>query len=293
VGKQYIQFLLIMLLPSMLGAVTLEGTDEVDNQTGLTKIKPQIIAKIAANERVVFSKDVIQQYISNTLILDDRRAMSEFPYVVGFERQSNLLGSAGDCFYASADLPQDVQDFSFVRTVGDVLDPEFKKPIGVAVNVIGFASVKARQNLPLLCISSVQGNIDIGERIIPSVKANLPAEIVGKSPQLDLAGSIIFLQSGSFLLGKHDVAVINLGTQQGLKFGDILEVLGDGLLVGDPHNTKIKHQLPDKITGRVLVYKVYDNVSLVLVIKAKREMQVYNRVVSLAQARKMPGVRID
>ena len=116
-----------------------------------------------------------------------------------------------------------------------------------------------------------------GDRLVPAEAQPFQANFMPRSPQEKLNGRIIAVQDGVSQIGQYQVVVLNLGTRQHLKPGDVLAVYQTGAVIQDRiAGDSVK--LPNERAGTVMVFRSFERVSYALVMEATRAMHVLDTV---------------
>ncbi len=87
--------------------------------------------------------------------------------------------------------------------------------------------------------------------------------------------------------GKSDTVIVNLGTQNQIKTGDLLSLQKDDNLIEDPASTWLfgigadnMLTLSGEIYGRILIYKVFENHSFALVLSSDLPIRANERIIT-------------
>ena len=80
-------------------------------------------------------------------------------------------------------------------------------------------------------------------------------------------------------MGQYQVVVLNQGQRNGLQPGHVLAIFRAGDTIRDTVSDKGKKvTLPDSRSGVLMVFRVFDKVSYGLVMKANRDVRLYDMV---------------
>jgi hypothetical protein len=124
--------------------------------------------------------------------------------------------------------------------------------------------------------------LDTGREILQGDKL-LPVSALGSDFTLSapsnegILGQVIAVTDGVYVGGKYQVLAINRGKEHGLVPGNALGVFNRGELVHDRYDRQNwsaytanydRVRLPDERSATVLVFKVYDRLSYVLVVES-------------------------
>ncbi|MDH5432797.1 MAG: LysM domain-containing protein, partial [Gammaproteobacteria bacterium] len=99
-------------------------------------------------------------------------------------------------------------------------------------------------------------------------------------------GQIVAVYGGMVQIGQYDVVVINRGIRDSIEVGHVLSIFKKGEEVFDEEDTARsfisaidRHvDLPDEHVGRLMVFRTFEKVSLALVLQAKKNIHVNDKV---------------
>ena len=81
------------------------------------------------------------------------------------------------------------------------------------------------------------------------------------------------LYDGISQVGRYQIVTLNRGSRAGLAQGHVLAVFQHGGMAEDPHTGEVI-SLPERRAGEVMVFRVFDEVSYALVMRASRSIGV-------------------
>lgn len=207
-----------------------------------------------------------------------------------------LLGDAkatprffeGDIFYGEGKYNKQTL-YGIYHLGNNYLDPDTHELLGTALTFVGNAQVSKNPNVsatdmitPLDFLKSSrearQGDLILA---IPEHES-LPAFFLPQPVPNKLWGNIIATLNNTVSIGKGDVVVINKGNRENIKIGSMFSILrsGPNVLI---KNKRVVYQkdasklaqlrnpdfeIPAERVGELMVFKVYDKVSLALVMRS-------------------------
>ena len=130
-----------------------------------------------------------------------------------------------------------------------------------------------------------------GDRVLPLPdQEQLDAYFSLQPAQLTASGAIIDTDSNASVAGKYEVIMVNKGAKDGIHTGDVLAILRPGVEVTGKSAEKLAYKListegqklmdsnvqllPEEQVGQAMAFKVYDRVSLLLILKASDTVRV-------------------
>src|SRR5690606_1596821 len=226
--------------------------------------------------------DQISSFLSNDTVLDP--IVYDLAPIILADDEQRVLMAKGDQLFARGIWTEDVVRYDIVRKGRDFVDPDTGLAIGVEARAIGTVILNSiNGDRGILRIDNNKLEIKKGDRLVPSQNIQLEARYLPQPPPFQVNGAIVSMSSGKVLGGLHDTLVLNLGRSAGIEAGQILSVREPDQIIIDDVNSKEKQQLiadvmgeelnnklefPGNRVGTVLVYRVFDNASLALVIRS-------------------------
>ena len=220
-----------------------------------------------------------------------------------------LLGDAkatprffeGDVFYGQGQYDKG-KLYGVYRLGKDYLDPVSKEFLGKQLIFIGLSEVSKNPNVnateqvtPHDFISSSR-EARQGDLILPIPEHEmLPAYFLPQSVPKTIKGQIIAALNNSRVVGKWDIVVINRGQRDNIQIGSMLSILrsGPGILIDK--NRVVYQQdastldqigspdikIPAERVGEILVFRVYDKVSIAIIMRSTEVISADNKIQGL------------
>jgi hypothetical protein len=130
-----------------------------------------------------------------------------------------------------------------------------------------------------------------GDRVLPLPdQEQLDAYFMLQPAKLASAGEIIDTDNNTSVAGKFEVVMLNKGMQDGVKSGDVFSILRPGVEVTGKNADNLAYKLvstagqkllasngqrlPEEQIGEAMAFKIYDRVSLALILKASDTVRV-------------------
>ncbi|MFQ3175876.1 MAG: hypothetical protein ACJAYB_001374 [Psychromonas sp.] len=207
----------------------------------------------------------------------------------------------GDVFYGEGKYDKG-KLYGVYRLGVNYIDPVSKEFLGKQLIFIGHSEVSKNPNFssteqvtPHDFISSSR-EARQGDLILPIPEyATLPAYFLPQSVPKTIKGQIIGALNNSRAIGKWDIVVINRGQRDNIKIGSMFSVLqsGPGILI---NKTRVVYQdnasnfgqmgspdikIPAQRVGELLVFRVYDKLSIAMVMRSTEVMAANNKIQGL------------
>lgn len=243
---------------------------------------------------------VIAPYLNyNTFLTEEK--IETLPYVLG----SNLgFKSSIDGFkvYVNDDLALG-RAYGVYHVGDEIFDPITEESLGFNVILVGAGKVIRNGNMAddvpsTLYVDDVKKEIHSGALVLP-INENqlLPAVFEMKAAAAGTKGMVI----GSALkvreFAKLDVVILNLGKKDGVTSGDVLSVERVGPSILDTNDGPVyakdasvwsrlasfdesDYKMPAEHIGKMMVFKVHDEVSLALILSSSQSILLNDSVVA-------------
>ncbi len=220
--------------------------------------------------------DAIRQFLDHPTIMTPEEV--ERAAYINASEEGRLVSGTNHKIYVRG-IPNTYSEFDIIRPGKPYYnDPKRKKDIlGYEAIRLATAKVEAFGDPATLRIKHSAREVLIGDRLVPSRKQAISQNFKPKAPDKEVEGQIISVPSGITRVSQFQIAVINIGSSDGLKTGNILTVFQKGDRVPDPL-TRIKVQLPDERAGVLMVVRTLERFSYALVMEASRDIRLYDMV---------------
>ncbi|HTQ98876.1 MAG TPA: LysM peptidoglycan-binding domain-containing protein [Candidatus Acidoferrum sp.] len=233
-------------------------------------------------------------FLSKTSVVDIK-TFDAAPYLLG-EEHTKTLFATGDNVYARGKWDDSIATYDIVREGRRFKDPDSGKLLGVESIMVGTATISSYNgDRALLKIDSMTRESRVGDRLIPRQKLTIDDSYLPQPPAKDVRGAIASFASGNELAGRYDTLVLNVGSAAGLQAGNILEIQKPAVVIKDEIGKPTLWQrirrgagmsagsnveYPGEKIGTVLIYRVFDQASLALVLNVNSEITLDYRVVT-------------
>ncbi len=217
------------------------------------------------------------------------------PYVMA-ERFGNTVMSPGDNIFARGEWTPNVYEYDIIRNGRNLVDPDTGRDMGVEGVKIGEATInKTNGQEAILGLDRVFEEVRVGDRFVPRMTETLDPTLMPFAPDFDVDAAILTLNGGTSIGGLYDTLVLNKGSVDGIEISQLLAIQEPEIEVTDPMVPAkmldpVKKSLgkevgnvvtfPGDNIGFVLIYRVFDETSLGLVIKTNKEVRMGDRGVT-------------
>lgn len=214
----------------------------------------------------LLNKDKIKNYFSNNIVTDisDKGRNG---YILQTSNGALIAGS-GDEVYVVYDKIKPGQVFDIYSQVVEHKDGDLT--LGYEIVKIGEGMITAvsDKNVGLMRVLSTRSGVRAKYKIILKEKDEMP-NLFPSKPIDTVDASIISLGEGISNVGLYDVVLINRGYNSNLEVGNVLAIRDKDAKVENPLKKDDTLTLPSQDLGLLMLYKVYDNLSYGLIVRAK------------------------
>jgi hypothetical protein len=215
------------------------------------------------------------------------------PYVLA-ETDGRSIISTGNEVYARGEWSPGVSTYDIVREGKEYTDPDTGALLGVEAILVGTATIKRYSDeRAIMSIDSSLQDIRAGDRLVVHETTTLDSSYLPRPPAFDVDAAIASIGSGKIIAGQYDTLVLNRGSSDGLQTGHLLTVQEPGVQVEDEVGKvgvwrQVRHafgmkggrqvEFPGEDIASVLIYRVYDDVSLGIVLESTENVSLNDRV---------------
>ena len=241
---------------------------------------------------------IIAPYIRYENVLSEEQ-LQLLPYIIGSDEgyKSSINGFK---IYVNGEL--DIgKTYAIYRKGEVIIDPQSEEHLGYQVKLLGSAHAltagRLDQKKPsTLYVSDVKQEIHSGDYVVPVNEGQLlPSYFTMRAVADNVHGSIINAASGSREFGKLEVVMINRGMQHQISPGDVMAIKRVSPGVVETNNgpvytedaprwsrilteTNSDYDMPTETLGNIMVFKVYENTSMALILKTSKAVRLQDKV---------------
>lgn len=248
----------------------------IESRGNVYKLSPKARVLSAGEAIETIPLDKINSFLSRSRIVDEAD-LKGAPWVLA-GMDEHLVVGAGDSLYARGEFPEGKQVYGIYRRGETFVDPETREKLGVLARDIGTGSlVRVSGEVATLSISRTTEEIRAGDLLLREEQRAIDSTFYPSPPESGINGVILAVEGGVHQVGNMDVVVVNRGGREGLTPGNVMAIYKKGGKIID-RVTQERVQLPDERAGLMMVFRVFDKVSLGLVLEAERGISVSDRV---------------
>jgi hypothetical protein len=229
--------------------------------------------RIEALDTDPFPISTLQTFMFRPRVLDEQ-TLDAAPYVVAARDARVIYGPGDQVYVRNAPDAERFDLYHLVRRDRVLVDPHTGENLGIATIPIGEVEI-IRGGEPATAIirtgerESIRGDRLVGFDDDPNLLFDI------SRPPSDLEGEVILLFDAISQIGTYQAAVINRGLRDGVRDGQVFAVWEAGRTARDPISRTPNDivQLPEEEIGTMMVFRTFDKVAYVLVIKSIRPIR--------------------
>ncbi|VUD64311.1 hypothetical protein TDB9533_03287 [Thalassocella blandensis] len=254
--------------------IYLDGTPRLTLDTSGREFKLSPKARVVSQGEAIptIPLDKINSFLSRSRVVDEG-VLESAPYVVAGGHDHLIVGE-GDTAYIRGDIQEKFSVYGVYRKGDEYRDPITKEKLGVQALDIGSGEIIAiNGEVSTMDVTRSTEEIRAGDRLLREEERSIDSTFFPSSPNSDVNGLILAVEGGVTQVGRMDVVVINKGAREGMVPGNVLAIYKRGKRIRDRISGG-KVDLPDERAGILMVFRVFDKVSMALVLEADQGIAV-------------------
>ncbi len=221
------------------------------------------------------------------------------PYIIGSEEayKSSLDGLK---VYINSDLVVG-QSYGIYNKGDAILDPETSEILGYNIKLVGTGKASktgdmSKKQPSTIYLDGAKREIRSGAFVLPvNDEQQYPSVFTMQAASEELKGLIVSSVTGLREFAKLDVVMINKGSSESVKTGDVLTVSRKSPSVVETdtgpqytsdtsrwnrmaNDSNSDYDMPSEDIGKVMVFRVYDKVSMAIILQSEKPLRVLDGV---------------
>ena len=255
--------------------------------TALPTLQPHLIEPFLVEPQVV-DADTLERAPRIVATVDDR-----------------VLMAAGDRVYARGDLtkpleiaPGEPRYYGIYRNAVALKDPLTGEILGYEAQFVGKGELVRGESLEdtpnakggltteyvpaTVDILSTREEVRANDRLLPTMPRGFMS-YVPRAPEQEVTARVVSIYGGSAFANaaQNQVVAINLGRQDGMETGHVLQLLTGGQRIKDTTDeARQMIRLPSEKNGMVMVFRTFDRVSYALILSVRNQVRVGDTLVN-------------
>lgn len=246
---------------------------------------------------------LIEPFLVEPVVVD-AQTLEQAPRIVAM-LDERVLMSPGDRIYARGETanplraePGEPRQYRIFRNAVALKDPLTGEILGYEAQHLGKAVLVRGETFEesadgkggitseyvpaSLDVTSSKEEIRTGDRLLPAPPRSFTS-YTPHAPQRDVDARVISIYGSSAVANaaQNNVVAINLGTQDGIEAGHVLNLLTKGNRIKDKTSeARSMIKLPSESNGMAMVFRTFDRVSYALILDVRTQVRVGDRLVN-------------
>lgn len=257
-------------------------------------LSPQVRRQPLSGAIDAIPLDEISSVLSGNIVVPVSE-LDSAPYLMT-NRRGTLFTSDYDDVFAKGNWSDGVQQYDIVRAGREYIDPDTRTMMGVEGKFVGTATIIERDgDNATLRVADLVEEARTGDRFVPSAGNRIDANYFPEPPDFFISARILDIATGRRVGGAYDTIVINKGSADRLQSGDLLALQKPDIEVEDEigqasvgerfkralgfSKSNVEFFSGEKYAS-VLIYRVFDNTSLGIILSADEDVRLEDMVVT-------------
>lgn len=282
--------IIVAILLPWLGLSIAAPANEASSDEPLQSIKlsPTIKSTPLTQVTETIPLDIIRPFLTLSRFIPVKDTVN-VPYVLGFN-SNGLAASIETHIYVYGLSTKKSSQFAIFRRAEPVVDPQTHRVLGYTMTYLGRASLVQGGAPTVLRITEARHPILERDWVLPYMPVTDKLEFIPKRPKQWVDGRIIDNVDSGATTSLYRVISINRGAKSGLRPGDILDIEDLPKIVPtvdkSPRPTRnrkslmVEKELPGEQIGKIMIFKVYEELSFAVVLVTRHEIPDHARVTS-------------
>lgn len=274
------------------------------NEPETVRVSPRTRSDSLADSALPTLKPhLIEPFLVEPLVVD-AQVLQRAPRVIATAEERVLMAS-GDRVYVRGDaaspLLAEANEPRYYRVFRDAIalkDPVTGEVLGYEAQYLGKAELvrgESFESIPngkggyteeyvpaTVDLSATKEEIKAGDRLL-TAPARVFTSYTPRSPAMDVDARVVSIYGSSAVAyaAQNQVVAINMGTQDGIEPGYVLNVMTKGERIKDSTDAaKAMVKLPSEVNGTAMVFRTFDRVSYALLLEIRNGVRVGDRLVN-------------
>ena len=218
--------------------------------------------------------EAIQQLLIQPRVVDED-TLKKAAYILS-SVDDRLISGTGDRVFIRGGNHGNTRQFNVFRPSKPLKDTITGEILGYEAIYVGDASLIAKGDPSTVLLTRTIREALRGDRLMPYADDEIDRDFFPRPPKHYVEGRVISLFDAISQIGQYQVAVINMGTANGVEVGNLLVIEQTGGEIRDNKETNpnFRIQLPNERSGTMMIIKAFDKVSYGLMMQATRAIHL-------------------
>lgn len=231
------------------------------------------LKKVVFKNKMDFKKPLVP---ANDLGIDNTSR-----YIIGFEQDQFSLGGLNSKILVSGLEKDNHLNYMLFKPDFSYYHPNTKEYLGSLMLNIASASIVKRGKISLLNVDNFIDPVATGMLVMPNKNLFLENNLKLTQNISKSEGYILTIVPDLTKAATNSIVIISLGSRENVKVGNVFKILSKSYRLQDPYMHKVQHiYKPKYYKGEVLIYDVFDKLSLGIVIKCYKEIEILDQIIA-------------
>lgn len=212
----------------------------------------------------------------------DKEELSRAAYIIS-SFDDHLVNSINDKLYVrKLDTSSGTGRYQIFRPDKPIFDPGSNELLGYQALYVGESKLLLRGDPATVQVTNSVREILRNDRVLPIDNISFDRDFFPRPPVEYVHGEVVSLLDAISQVGQYRTLAINLGTRNGVKAGNLLDVkrIGDVIPDTNEEDPTFRVKLPDERIGIVMIIRAFEKMSYALVMEASRPISVRDSIES-------------
>ena len=262
----------LIVLNRLSGSLSLEA----DSSAPLQHLGPTIRSTPIDRSPLPLLSEKLQSLFARTPLISTD-ALPNVPTIRDIE-SGRVMAGKGDSVFVIGDVGS-YEQFDVFRVEHSIVDPDTKRPLGVAGLNIGRVRLSQHSGaIHKFQITRSEKELSTGDKLVPANDSNLAPLFPHPGKIVD--GKLAAILHDGRWARMHDIVVINRGSVDGLDPGSVVKVVRQVRIRPNENPLSIPLNDNKQVIGTLLVFKVQERISLAMIMQARDAITIGDSIIS-------------
>ena len=220
---------------------------------------------------------VIMPFLMDPRIVEEG-GLNDTAYITEGVEGNILLGQLSEVYARKVDGAPGTK-YKVLRMGDPLVDPDSKKVLAYETVFLGEAEMVRPGDPAKMMLTRAVQEVQPGDRMLPYAKKVSFPYYQPATVTRPVTAYIMSTYGSLSETAMGEIVTISVGEQDGIRQGDVLQIMRNAGLATDPI-TKKKYERPVERSGVLMVFKTFDKVSYALIMRSTKAVHVGDRVVN-------------
>lgn len=276
--------------PMLVVSSSTKNEETTEQKKPTFKWTPKIRTELKNDDSIkMLPLQVVAPFIIYDSLLTEAQ-LETAPHIIGSDEGYRMTTDAFKV-YVNSDLDL-AKTYAIYSKGEELFDPQTEETIGFYMHLVGTAQTISKGNMSdkvpsTLKVNSVKREVHAGDVVLPVNEGQLlPANFSMQAGDASLRGSVIKAMNDNREFGQFEVVMINLGSEQLAKQGDVVSIKraspqvlktragpvyqAEASRFNTVLNLEPDYKMPEEELGNMMIFRVYEKASLALILKTTK-----------------------